>query len=266
MRGGVHFNGAFRNKTDLEAALDRLEETGAEVSAPDRADALAAFERVFNHRAYTGRSGTFFGYEGLGSIYWHMVSKLALAAQESYWRAADAGADAETLRQLADAYYDVRAGLGVGKTPYEFGAFPADAYSHTPGGGKAKQPGMTGQVKEDILCRWGELGVHVRDGRIAFQPSLLRAEELTTQPTTFRYIDLDGAEQAVELDAGQLAFTYCQTPVVYRRAAALAVRVTDADGSVRQLDQGALSRATSAQVFQRTGAVARIDVDVVPAL
>ena len=265
VRGGVHFNGAFRNKADLDAALDRLAEAGTEVSDADRAGALAAFERMFNHRAYTGRSGTFFGYEGLGSVYWHMVSKLALAAQETYWRAADAGADAETSRQLAQAYYDVRAGLGVGKTPYEFGAFPADAYSHTPGGGKARQPGMTGQVKEDVLCRWGELGVRVRDGRISFQPSLLRADELTTEPTTFRYVGLDGAEQAIHLEPGQLAFTYCGVPVVYRRAERLAVRVTGADGEARQSD-GVLSRETSAQVFERTGAVARIDVGVVPAL
>ncbi len=265
VRGGVHFNGAFRNKTDLDAALDQLAEAGVEVSESDRADALAAFERVFDHRAYTGRSGTFFGYEGLGSIYWHMVSKLALAAQESFWRAAHADTDPETLRQLADAYYDIRAGLGVGKTPEEFGAFPADAYSHTPGGGKARQPGMTGQVKEDILCRWGELGVLVRDGQISFQPNLLRAEELTTEPTTFRYVDLDGADRSIELEAGQLAFTYCGVPVVYRRADALAVRVTGADGE-RQLDEAALSRETSARVFRRSGDVARIDVGVMPAL
>ena len=266
VRGGVHFNGAFRNKTDLEAALDRLAASGAEVSERDRADALAVFERVFDHRAYTGRSGTFFGYEGLGSIYWHMVSKLALAAQESTWRAIHAGADADTVRQLADAYYDIRAGLGVGKTPEEFGAFPADAYSHTPGGGKARQPGMTGQVKEDILCRWGELGLHVRDGRLSFETRLLRADELTQEPTTFRYVDLGGAEQSIELDAGQLAFTYCGVPVVYRRAETPAVRVSEADGEPRQLDGAALSREMSAEVFQRTGAVARIDVDVVPAL
>ena len=39
------------------------------------------YESVFEHRSYTGRSGTMFGYQGLGSVYWHMVSKLMLAAQ-----------------------------------------------------------------------------------------------------------------------------------------------------------------------------------------
>ena len=41
---------------------------------------LDLFERLFDHESFTGRSGTFFGYEGLGCIYWHMVSKLRLAA------------------------------------------------------------------------------------------------------------------------------------------------------------------------------------------
>ena len=36
------------------------------------------------------------------------------------------------------------------KTPEEYGAFPFDAYSHTPYNSGAKQPGMTGQVKEEI--------------------------------------------------------------------------------------------------------------------
>ena len=59
---------------------------------------LDLFERLFDHQSFTGRSGTFFGYEGLGCIYWHMVSKLLLAAQETFFRAADAGASATVLQ------------------------------------------------------------------------------------------------------------------------------------------------------------------------
>ena len=44
---------------------------------------ISLFEKVFHHDTFTGRLGTFFAYEGLGSIYWHMVSKLLLAAQEN---------------------------------------------------------------------------------------------------------------------------------------------------------------------------------------
>ena len=260
----MHFHGAFRNADDLSAALDALAEAGREVSDDDRQRALAVFEAVFDHRAFTGRSGTFFGYEGLGSIYWHMVSKLALATQETFFRAAADGADAATLAGLATAYYDVRAGLGGSKTPDEFGAFPPDAYSHTPGGAGAKQPGLTGQVKEDILCRWGELGMLVEDGRIVVRSLLLRTEEFLTESATFAFVDAEGRSQSLDLDAGSLAFTICATPVVYRDADALAVRVVGADGAVTEAEGAALSAEASAAVFGRTGAVARIEVSVPP--
>ena len=264
VRGGLHFNGRFRNAADVQGALDALEASGEAVTAEDRRAVLDAFEAVFDHHAFTGRSGTFFGYEGLGSIYWHMVSKLALGAQEATFRARAEGADPATVGALADAYYDVRAGLGGSKAPEAYGAFPADAYSHTPGGAGAKQPGMTGQVKEDILCRWGELGVLVEGGRIRFDPLLLRAEEFLTGAATFSFVDASGEDGALELEAGQLAFTLCATPVVYRRANALAVRAVLASGETQIMEGAALTRGASREVFARTGAIARIEVDLPP--
>ena len=132
---------------------------------------LEIYERVFQHRAFTGRSGTMFAYEGLGSIYWHMVGKLLVAAQECYVAAVDAGAPAAVQKRLADRYHAIRAGVaGLGKSPAVYGAFPLDPYSHTPAHAGAQQPGMTGEVKEEILTRLGELGVRVREGRIQFRP------------------------------------------------------------------------------------------------
>ncbi len=103
-----------------------------------------------------------------------------------------ADADAATLPGLAAAYYDIRAGIGFNKSPDVYGAFPTDPYSHTPKGQGAKQPGMTGQVKEEILTRLGELGVRVVDGCITFDPILLRREELIVEPAHFAYVGLDG--------------------------------------------------------------------------
>ncbi|MEO0558518.1 MAG: hypothetical protein AAF170_10080 [Bacteroidota bacterium] len=265
VRGGVHFNGAFRNKTDVQAALDRLRQLGyAEAVDRDGQGVLDAFEQVFDHRSYTGRSGTFFGFEGLGSIYWHMVSKLALATMETTLRAHKQGAGADVLCDLADAYYDIRAGLGVAKTPEEFGAFPADAYSHTPGHAGAKQPGMTGQVKEDILCRWGELGVIVESGQIAFRPVVLRADEFLTTPTPFHFVDVRGQAQTLELAADQLGFTYCQVPVVYTRSEAPFLRIARADGSISDVQGDALPPDASSEIFRRTGAIVRIEVGLPP--
>jgi hypothetical protein len=263
VRGGYHFNGDFRNRSDLVAALDRLEDSAyAELARREREQLLDVFEAVFDHRSYTGRSGTFFGYEGLGSIYWHMVSKLVLAVQKTVFRARDAGANAGVIRDLVAAYYDLRAGLGTTKTAAEYGAFPTDPYSHTPADGGAKQPGMTGQVKEDILSRWGELGVRVVGGRIVIDPILLRPSEFVAEPRAFEYIDLQGEARSIHLEPGSLAFTCCQTPFVYRSAATDAIRVVRRDGSVAAVEGNMLDGETSAAIFTRSGVVERVEVDV----
>ncbi|MEM1408763.1 MAG: hypothetical protein AAGG59_18410, partial [Bacteroidota bacterium] len=77
-----HFNSRFKNGNDLQKALDQLKGSKYDDLLNSNSEqVLKTFEEVFNHKAFTGRSGTFFGYEGLGSIYWHMVSKLQLAVQ-----------------------------------------------------------------------------------------------------------------------------------------------------------------------------------------
>ena len=145
-----------------------------------------------------------------------MVSKLLLGRPGKLLVGARCrhGADAATLQGLAAAYYDIRAGIGFNKSPGVYGAFPTDPYSHTPKGQGAKQPGMTGQVKEEILTRFGELGLRVEDGTITFDPVLLRPEEFLPAPAQFDYIDLAGHPRTLDLPAGTLAFTYCQVPVV----------------------------------------------------
>ncbi|MFO8041781.1 MAG: hypothetical protein R6U25_01155, partial [Alkalispirochaeta sp.] len=253
--GTVRFHAAFRNAGELEKALDAIAATDSD-SAPsetDRATVLEIYEAVFHHRAFTGRSGTFFKYEGLGSIYWHMVSKLNVAVLESV-RAGN--------KNLAAHYFEIKAGIGVHKTPAEYGAIPVDPYSHTPGFAGAQQPGMTGQVKEDVIARFGELGVQVHQGRVAFRPLLLRAGEFTAEPSPFRYLDLSGRWQTITLPAQALAFTYCQVPVVYRRQGTPGLRVTLIDGS--EVEEGAaqLSRDLSQSLFDRSGEIARIDVDI----
>jgi len=198
--GTVRFAPQLSNRGDLEAA-------GADLGA-DLAPLAAAYERLLGHHAFTGRSGTMFGYEGLGCIYWHMVAKLLLAVQEQVFAAHDAGAP--ELPALCAHYRRVRDGLGWRKTAAEYGAFPADPYSHTPGEGGAQQPGMTGQVKEEILTRWGELGLRVMGGRVRVDPVLLDAAELPAD--------------------GTLSFTWAGVPYAYRRASATVLRVQRADG------------------------------------
>ncbi len=262
--GRAHFGGDLRNAHDLNALLDTLarDPRYAPFVETERARVLQLFEEVFDHRAFTGRSGTFFAYEGLGSVYWHMVSKLLLAVQECHLDAVDGGADPVVQRALADAYDDVRGGLGFQKSPAEFGAFPTDPYSHTPETGGARQPGMTGQVKEELLTRMGELGVRVLDGGLRFEPRLLHARERTGGPTELTYVDVEGRFASWPVPAGALAFTVAQTPVVYDLDAEgpARLRVHLSDGSSREVEGAILPRALSAHVFARDGVVRAIDV------
>ncbi|MDT8307601.1 MAG: hypothetical protein RRC07_16835, partial [Anaerolineae bacterium] len=262
--GDYHFNGQFRNGRDVTQVLDALAEEPAyaEMVTAERETILELFEATFNHCAFTGRSGTFFAYEGLGSIYWHMVSKLLLAVQECYRAALDGDADPAITSGLAEAYYDIRAGLGFNKSPQLYGAFPTDPYSHTPKGGGARQPGMTGQVKEEILARWGELGALVQDGALRFAPTLLRDDEFLDAPGSFDYVDISGQEQTIALPAGSLGFTFCQTPVIYTRGQPAQIIVSYVDGRSRIIAGGALDMVTSQQIFSRDGQVRSLRVTV----
>jgi hypothetical protein len=262
LAGRLRFHPSLVNAEACTHALAAVRAEGAIALGDDDVAAVReAYEAVFRHRAFTGRSGTMFAYEGLGSIYWHMVGKLLLAVQERFVEAAERGAPPEVLARLAAHYHAIRAGMGgAEKTPAEWGAFPLDPYSHTPEDGGARQPGMTGQVKEEILIRLGELGVRIRGGRIAFRPRLLRRAELLAEPAVFEPRGLDGRRIRIPLEAGGLAFTLCQVPVVYHLSAEPQLAITWADGSTRALGGDTLDAETSAAIFARTGRVARVDV------
>jgi hypothetical protein len=256
--GWCRFNADLINVDSLRTALGKLGDKYAEEAETSRAAVEALYEDVFRHRAFTGRSGTMFGYEGLGSIYWHMVSKLLLAVQENYFAALKQGADAAVSARLAELYYQVREGLGFNKTPLEYGAFPTDPYSHV----GASQPGMTGQVKEEVLSRFGELGVRVSDGAVSFQPSLLRQREFLPDVREFRYLDVDGDWQTETVPESALAFTWCQAPVIYRLSneAGATTLITWDDGREQELPQLSLPHDIATELFRRSGRIRKLTV------
>ena len=110
---------------------------------------------------------------------------------------------------LAAHYHRIRDGLGLKKSPGLNGAFTTDPYSHTTGFGGVQQTGMTGQVKEDIITRFGELGVRVDQGCISFDPFLLQKEEISEKE--------------------ELSYTGCGTPVVYSWGTENGVEIIFAD-------------------------------------
>ena len=262
--GCYRFNSDLRNRGDLIARLDDLAPVYGDEAQHARRPLLGLYEQVFNHKAFTGRSGTMFGYEGLGCVYWHMVSKLLLVVQENFFVALTEGAEQDTCHRLGRLYYRVREGLGFNKTPDEYGAFPADPYSNTPKHAGAQQPGMTGMVKEEVLTRFGELGVRVSEGAVTFEVGLLRAREFVASEQTFRFLDVDGQWQELTVPDSGLAFTWCQVPFVYRLddTAEPSVMVTKDDGSQLNLTGLALPTEWSVELFLRSGRIRRVDLVV----
>ncbi|TVQ14924.1 MAG: hypothetical protein EA364_03310 [Balneolaceae bacterium] len=300
--GGYHFNGNFRNSRDVKAVLAELKEAGYEALVLEETETvLRIFEEVFNHKAFTGRSGTFYAFEGLGSIYWHMVSKLHLAVQEVCLeaingtgvaeiaelaevagKAANAGSSANAenpkvagnegstgssrqgriISSLLNHYYEIGEGIGIHKSPEVYGAFPTDPYSHTPKHRGAQQPGMTGQVKEDILVSIGELGAFVEQGRLIFEPRLLRQRAFRADAGSLEFVDVEQKTTPVELPEKALCFSYCQVPVIYRIAGEEGVEVRFADQSTRRFNGTAIDEETSQLIFRRTGEVIQITVSL----
>jgi hypothetical protein len=257
--GIYHFNSRFRNAADLNKALDLLQ-LSDKTTQSAKSQVLEIFEKVFDHQSFTGRSGTFYGYEGLGCIYWHMVSKLMLAINENYFSAIHENADKKELGGIIQHYYEVRAGIGFNKSPEVYGAFPTDAYSHTPGNGGAKQPGMTGQVKEDIISRFSELGIVIENGQILIQPGLLRKTEFLSEPEEFSFVAVNKKTVTISLAENCLAFTFCQTPFIYHLAQHSSITITKNDESKIKTDGLKIDSSVCKEIFNRTGKLKQVDI------
>jgi len=270
--GCYRFNAQLSNVDMLNSKLNTLTAHYGDSLEQARTPLQVLYEQVFNHKAFTGRSGGMFGFEGLGSIYWHMISKLLLTVQENFFTARDLMTEQLTAQQtdenrassqrLGSLYYRVREGIGFNKTPAEYGAFPMDPYSHTPKHIGAQQPGMTGQVKEEMITRFAELGVRVNNGAVQFDPCLLRACEFLEKPTPFRFLDVDEQWQELTVPSAGLAFSWCQLPLVYQLndSVASSLTVTWKDGTQQTLPGLTLPTEIASELFKRSGSIRQLDL------
>jgi hypothetical protein len=189
-----------------------------------------------------------------------MVSKLLLAVEENYYRIIFSDKNLNLLDKLKERYYEIKEGLGIHKSPDEYGAFTTDPYSHTPLNSGVQQPGLTGQVKEDVISRFGELGIVIKDGQISFVPHLLNDNEFLNKSQIFNYYDVYEKEQTMIINAGMLIFTYCQVPIVYSLSDESKIIVNLTDGE-REVEGGlVLSRKWSDSIFKREGKISSVIV------
>jgi hypothetical protein len=121
---------------------------------------------------------------------------------------------------------------------------------------------MTGQVKEEILTRFGELGVRVSSGAVRFRPELLRSREFISSPRTFRYLDVRNRWQTIAVPTRGLAFTWCQVPIVYLWNDDLepCVNISWDDDRQQLLAQLELFSEVSSELFKRSGRIRQLTV------
>ncbi|MBI9014793.1 MAG: hypothetical protein JEZ08_21360 [Clostridiales bacterium] len=259
INGKYHFNGQFKNGDEISNAM----KVTGEFDDADIKVVEELYTELFNHHAFTGRSGTFYKYEGLGSIYWHMVSKLLLATQENFNEVYNKNGMNEEAKKLHNYYEAIKDGIGLNKSPESYGAFPTDAYSHTPGFAGVQQPGMTGQVKEDFISRFGELGVKVESGLISFKPVLLSTSEFLKEARIWSLpIDGEGHRKvSIQLDKNTLGFTFCTVPVIYCLDSKRKIVVCYNDGSESVMENtDTLNDSISQSIFDRDNKINRIKV------
>lgn len=252
--GAIRFHHGIRTSHDVEAQLVAVGATADEAILMRE-----IYEVVFNHKAFTGRSGIMYKFEGIGCIFWHQNGKHLLSVQEAFSAAHSAGLD--VTGALKEAYYRLRSGFGFTKTPKVWGAFPLEPYSHTPFMMPAQQPGLTGQAKEDVLLRTTEIGAMVADGILSFNPALLQGDEFISEASVFDYVNNKGELASINLPANGLGFTVCRTPVVYVLGEKNGVSVIGVDGAVLfAQDELSLDAGMSKQVFDGDVAIEKIVV------
>ena len=120
---------------------------------------------------------------------------------------------------------------------------------------------MTGQVKEDILCRWGEFGVYAQGGKLFFNPAIVRTEEYLEEKKEFEFYDLENKKQTLSIPKHSLCFTYCQVPIIYHNESnSIGIELILSNGEQKKFDQHHLNADDAANIFSRNGKISQIHI------
>jgi hypothetical protein len=100
----------------------------------------------------------------------------------------------------------------------------------------------------------------VEEGKLVFDNMLIDPQEFLTVASTFSYLDVHGCRQAIELEAGSLAYTICQTPVVLRTTDRMGITVHFSEGAPQHIKGNTLDANNSRHIFLRDGWVQKLTV------
>lgn len=114
----------------------------------------------------------------------------------------------------------------------------------------------------DILSRFGELGVFVKDGKLLFNPCLLRKNEFLSESKSFNYVDVNFKSKTIDLKSNSICFTYCQIPVIYKISNQRSIEVLLNDEKHKNFESLTIDKETSKLIFERTGEIMQIIVNI----
>jgi len=119
---------------------------------------------------------------------------------------------------------------------------------------------MTGQVKEEIITRFGELGCFVEDGCIVFDTSLLPKSEFLKTEKVFSYFDTSKQKCQIRISQNQLAYTFCQVPVIYTLSKLnSSITLYLKDETKVTIKGNTIDKENSKYIFERAGKVKKIE-------
>ena len=91
---------------------------------------------------------------------------------------------------------------------------------------------------------------------------MLRKDEFLSESKTFTHIDVAQKDETFELSTGELAFSYCQVPIIYQLSEGEGVEIILKDGKTQQSDTRILDQTTCNELFSRSGQIQKIKVKI----
>jgi hypothetical protein len=118
---------------------------------------------------------------------------------------------------------------------------------------------MTGQVKEGVLARFGELGVRLHRGEIRFDPILIDHAEWLEQDQPMR---VHGGESSIQVPQGCVGFTLISVPVILTRANSSQIMLTLSHGERVEIEGNTLPAQWCSELFAKSGRIDLIEVAI----
>ena len=101
------------------------------------------------------------------------------------------------------------------------------------------------------------------NGRITFDPTILRKSEFIEEEKSFKYVNLENEINYIELDKHSLAFTVCQVPVIYNLSDKENIRISYMNNSEEIIKGHELDIENSESIFNRTNLIKAVYVSIV---